>query len=42
LMDLWLYLFMGIILAALGFGIINTMLMAILERTRELGMLTAI
>lgn len=42
LMDLWLYLFMGIIMLALGFGIINTMLMAILERTRELGMLAAI
>jgi ABC-type lipoprotein release transport system permease subunit len=41
-MDLWMYLFMGIILLALGFGIINTMLMAILERTRELGMLAAI
>ena len=41
-LDLWLYLFMGIILLALGFGIINTMLMAILERTRELGMLAAI
>jgi putative ABC transport system permease protein len=41
-MDLWLFLFMGIILLALGFGIINTMLMAILERTRELGMLAAI
>jgi ABC-type lipoprotein release transport system permease subunit len=41
-MDLWMYMFMGIILLALGFGIINTMLMAILERTRELGMLAAI
>jgi ABC-type lipoprotein release transport system permease subunit len=34
--------FMGIILAALAFGIINTMLMVVLERTKELGMLTAI
>ena len=38
----WLYMFMAIILLALGFGIINTMLMTILERTRELGMLAAI
>lgn len=42
LLDLWLYLFMGIILLALGFGIVNTMLMSIMERTRELGMLAAI
>jgi ABC-type lipoprotein release transport system permease subunit len=34
--------FMMIILAALAFGIVNTMLMVVLERTRELGMLTAI
>ncbi|HEX2967959.1 MAG TPA: FtsX-like permease family protein [Bacteroidales bacterium] len=33
---------MVIIMAALAFGIVNTMLMAVLERTKELGMLTAI
>jgi ABC-type lipoprotein release transport system permease subunit len=34
--------FMAVILAALAFGIVNTMLMVVLERTKELGMLTAI
>lgn len=41
-MDIMMGVFMLIILGALGFGIVNTMLMVILERTRELGMLMAI
>lgn len=40
--DFMLYIFMTIIAVALTFGIINTMLMAVLERTQELGMLMAI
>jgi len=39
---MYYFIFIGIILLALSFGIINTMLMSILERTRELGMLMAI
>lgn len=37
-----LLIFMSIILFALAFGIINNMLMAVLERRRELGMLMAV
>jgi putative ABC transport system permease protein len=40
--DQMIYIFLGIILLALTFGIINTMLMAVLERTKELGMLMSI
>ncbi len=40
--DLYMYIFIGIILLALSFGIVNTMLMAVLERVREIGMLMAI
>ncbi|MBN3034310.1 MAG: ABC transporter permease [Bacteroidales bacterium] len=41
-MDQYMYIFVMIILLALCFGIINTMLMAVLERVKELGMLMAI
>ncbi len=36
------YIYVGIILLALAFGVINTMLMSVLERVKELGMLMAI
>jgi ABC-type lipoprotein release transport system permease subunit len=40
--DQMVYIFMCIILLALAFGIVNTMMMAVLERTREIGMLIAL
>lgn len=40
-MDTYLFVILAIVLLALLFGIVNTMLMAILERRRELAMLRA-
>lgn len=41
-MDIYMNIFIIIILLALLFGIINTMLMVVLERVKEIGMLMAI
>lgn len=41
-MQVYYYIIMGVIFFALAFGIINTMLMSVLERIKELGMLMAI
>ncbi len=42
MMSIYAYLFVGIIVFALLFGITNTMLMSVVERFKELGMLLAI
>lgn len=41
-MEGYTYMFLGLILFALLFGITNTMLMAVMERVRELGVLIAV
>jgi len=41
-MIIYYFIFIGIVMLALAFGILNTMMMTILERTKELGMLMAI
>jgi putative ABC transport system permease protein len=41
-MDQYMYIFILIILLALCFGIINTMLMSVLDRIKEIGMLMAV
>ncbi len=40
--DMYTYMLVIIILLSLGFGIVNTMLMVVLERIKEIGMLMAI
>lgn len=40
--DEYSYIIMIIILVALAFGILNTMLMSVLERTKEIGMMVAL
>jgi putative ABC transport system permease protein len=41
-MIMYYIIFIGIVMLALAFGIVNTMMMTVLERTKELGMLMAI
>lgn len=40
--NIYIYFFIVIILLSLGFGIVNTMLMVVLERVKEIGMLMAV
>ncbi len=42
MMDVTMIIIIVIILLALGFGIVNTMLMVVMERVKELGMLMAV